>query len=158
MGVDSVSASHNWIRSEIYRNPCSYWRDSGQWRGLRRAHVDAETATQNKDFKLSHGRRKKYSTTDEHGTLGKDAVMIDPEAWPLWLQFLLFSPMIVGIVSLWLSSAKEPKWRAVQIGCIIYAFAFVIFVVWKSVIGYAVAALSALGFVIFLFLKRRKSN
>ena len=47
--------------------------------------------------------------------------MIDPEAWPLWLQFLLFSPMIVGIVSLWLSSAKEPEWRAVQIGCIIYA-------------------------------------
>jgi hypothetical protein len=86
------------------------------------------------------------------------SVVTDPENWPLWLKVLLFPPMVAGAISGWLPIAKTPKWRAVQIGLIAYFFLFAIFFAWKSVIGYAIVALVALGLFFFLFIRWRNSN
>ena len=82
----------------------------------------------------------------------------DPENWPLWLKLLMFPPMLVGAVCGWFPLAKTPKWRATQIGFIAYFFLFVVFFAWKSVIGYAIVAVAALGLLVFLFLRWRNSN
>ena len=82
----------------------------------------------------------------------------NPVSWPVWLRIILYPPMLIGAVSGWLPLAKAPKWRVVQIGCIVYFILFAIFVAWKSVIGYAIVAIAALGVVIFLFLRRQNSN
>jgi hypothetical protein len=84
--------------------------------------------------------------------------MTEPESWPLWLKILLFPPMVIGAVSGWLPVAKTPKWRAVQIEFIAYFFLFVIFFAWKSIIGYAIVAVVALGLLVFLFLRWKNSN
>lgn len=84
--------------------------------------------------------------------------MTNPENWPLWLKILSFPPMLVGAVSGWLRLAKTPKVRAVQIGCIAYFFLFVIFFAWRSIIGYAIVAVVALGLLVSLFLRWRNSN
>ena len=60
--------------------------------------------------------------------------------------------MLVGAVCGWLRLAKTPKWRAIQIGFIAYFFLFAVFFAWKSVIGYAIVAVAALGLLVFLFL------
>jgi hypothetical protein len=87
-----------------------------------------------------------------------NAGVIDPENWPLWLKLLMFPPMLVGAVCGWFPLAKTPKWRATQIGFIAYFFLFVVFFAWKSVIGYAIVAVAALGLLVFLFLRWRNSN
>ncbi len=79
--------------------------------------------------------------------------MIDPEHWPLWLKILVFPPMLLGSAFAYLPFAKTPKWRAVQIGCVIYFFLFAILFVWKSRIGYVAVAVSFFGLVVFLFLR-----
>ena len=84
--------------------------------------------------------------------------MTDPENWPLWLQILLFPPIVIGAVSAWLPLAETPKWRAVQIGSIAYLFLFAIFFDWKSIIGFAIVAVLAFGLLVFLFLRWRNSN
>jgi hypothetical protein len=84
--------------------------------------------------------------------------MTDPENWPRWLQILLFPPLLIGAVSAWLPWAKTPKWRAMQVGFITYFYLFVIFFAWKSVIGYALVAVVALGLLVFLFLRWKNSN
>jgi hypothetical protein len=84
--------------------------------------------------------------------------MTNPESWPLWLKILLYPPMVIGAASGWLPMAKTPKWRAVQIGFIAYFFLFVIFFAWKSIIGYVIVAVAALGLMIFLLLRWRNSS
>jgi hypothetical protein len=53
--------------------------------------------------------------------------MIDPDNWPLWLRLLAFTPLVVAVYSFWTSLSKNPKWRRLQIGCMIYAVLFGIF-------------------------------
>jgi apolipoprotein N-acyltransferase len=53
----------------------------------------------------------------------------NPETWPVWLQLLAFAPVIYGAVSTWVGLSKAPKLRRIQIACIIYAFVFLLFVV-----------------------------
>jgi len=66
--------------------------------------------------------------------------------------------MLIGAFSAWLPLAKTPKWRAAQIGFIAYFFLFAIFFAWKSIIGYAIVAVVALGLLVFLFLRWKNSN
>jgi len=84
--------------------------------------------------------------------------MTDPENWPLWLQLLLFPPMLIGAVSAWLPLAETTKWRAVQIGSIACFFLFGIFFLWRSIVGYAIVAVAAFGLLVFLFLRWRNST
>ena len=55
--------------------------------------------------------------------------MSNPETWPVWVQLLAFSPMIVGVVSMWIGKSKNPRLRRVQTVCIIYAVVFGFFAV-----------------------------
>ena len=66
--------------------------------------------------------------------------------------------MLIGAVSAWMPLAKTPKWRAMQVGFIAYFFLFAIFFVWKSIVGYAIVAVVALGLLVFLFLRWKNSN
>jgi hypothetical protein len=84
--------------------------------------------------------------------------MTDPENWPIWLKLLLFPPMLIGAVSGWLSLAKTPKLRAAQIGFITYFLLFVIFFEWRSIIGYAIAAVAAFGLLVFLISEMENST
>jgi hypothetical protein len=47
--------------------------------------------------------------------------MTNPETWPLWLVLIVFSPMIFGVVSMWLGFANTPALRRVQIASSFYA-------------------------------------
>jgi hypothetical protein len=84
--------------------------------------------------------------------------MINPENWPLWEKALLYPPMLIGAVSVWLPLAKTPILRPVQIGFIAYFYLFCVFCVWGSPIGCALLAVVAFGLLVFLFLRRKNSN
>jgi apolipoprotein N-acyltransferase len=66
--------------------------------------------------------------------------------------------MLIGAVWAWLPRPNTPKWRAMRIGFIAYFYLFVIFFVWKSIIGYAIVAVVALGLLVFMLLRWQNSN
>ena len=84
--------------------------------------------------------------------------MTDPDKWPVWVQIILFTPGIIGASSVWLPLAKSSRLRTIQLSCMAYTILFAVFFLWKSVIGYAIVALVAAGFMVFLFLRRQDSN
>jgi len=85
--------------------------------------------------------------------------MIDPEHWPWFVKLILFPPMLACAVCAWLPLAKTPKWRAAQIGLIVYFFLFgiVVYCGKQPAIAALVLAVVALSLLAFLIIRWRNS-
>jgi hypothetical protein len=85
--------------------------------------------------------------------------MIDPENWPWWLKLFAFPPLAIGGWSMWVPLSKTPKWRRLQIACVVYLFLFAIFFVWNQpLIGFAAIGIGAITLAVSLYLRRQNSN
>jgi hypothetical protein len=82
----------------------------------------------------------------------------NPESWPLWLILITYPPMLFGAASAWIGLTKSPRWKRIQIACIIYFYLFGIVFAWgQPIVGFVLIGAGALALLVYLSLKHRNS-